>query len=41
MLLNQRPFEFVQSMVRGDRYSIVLELVKERAEKRTLVRHTA
>jgi GntR family transcriptional regulator len=37
MLPNERPFEFVQSVVRGDRYSIVLELVKHGAEKRTLV----
>jgi GntR family transcriptional regulator len=28
LLPNERPFEFVQSVVRGDRYSIVLELVK-------------
>ena len=41
MSLNERPFEFVQSMVRGDRYSIILELVKDGAEKRTLVRQTA
>jgi hypothetical protein len=41
MSLNERPFEFVQSTVRGDRYSIVLELVKDGAEKRTLVRQTA
>ena len=27
-LPNQRPFEFVQSVVRGDRYNIVLDLVK-------------
>jgi len=27
-LPNERPFEFVQSTVRGDRYSIVLDLVK-------------
>jgi GntR family transcriptional regulator len=40
MSLNERPFEFVQSIVRGDRYSIVLELVKDGAEKRTLVRQT-
>ena len=26
--LNEQPFEFVQSTVRGDRYAIVLELVK-------------
>jgi GntR family transcriptional regulator len=41
MSLNERPFEFVQSTVRGDRYWIVLELVKDGAEKRTLVRQTA
>ena len=28
MLPNERPFEFVQSTVRGDRYTIVLDLVK-------------
>jgi UTRA domain len=28
MLPNDRPFEFVQSTVRGDRYTIVLDLVK-------------
>ena len=28
LLPNERPFEFVQSVVRGDRYSIVLDLVK-------------
>jgi GntR family transcriptional regulator len=38
MLPNDRPFEFVQSVVRGDRYSIVLDLVNDGAEKRTLVR---
>ena len=38
MLPNDRPFEFVQSIVRGDRYSIVLDLVKDGgAEKRSLV----
>jgi GntR family transcriptional regulator len=35
-LPNDRPFEFVQSTIRGDRYSIVLDLVKHGAEKRTL-----
>jgi len=35
-LPNDRPFEFVQSVVRGDRYSIVLDLVKHGAEQRTL-----
>lgn len=28
LLPNEKPFEFVQSVVRGDRYSIVLDLVK-------------
>jgi GntR family transcriptional regulator len=28
LLPNERPFEFVQSVVRGDRYSIVLDLAK-------------
>lgn len=28
LLTNERPFEFVQSVVRGDRYTIVLDLVK-------------
>lgn len=36
MLPNGKPFEFVNSIVRGDRYSIVLDLVKHGAEKRTL-----
>jgi hypothetical protein len=27
-LPNERPFEFVESVVRGDRYSIVLDLIK-------------
>jgi GntR family transcriptional regulator len=31
-LPNERPFEFVQSVVRGDRYSIVLELEKHGGE---------
>jgi GntR family transcriptional regulator len=31
-----KPFEFVLSVVRGDRYSIVLDLVKHGAEKRVL-----
>ncbi len=35
-LPNGKPFEFVQSTIRGDRYSIVLDLVKHGAEKRTL-----
>lgn len=39
-LVNERPFEFVQSIVRGDRYSIVLDLVEDGADKRTLVRQT-
>jgi GntR family transcriptional regulator len=29
LLSNGKPFEFVQSIVRGDRYSIVLDLVKD------------
>jgi GntR family transcriptional regulator len=28
LLPNERPFEFVRSVVRGDRYTIVLDLVK-------------
>ena len=32
LLPNERPFEFVQSVVRGDRYSIVLELEKHGGE---------
>jgi GntR family transcriptional regulator len=35
-LPNDKPFEFVQSIIRGDRYSIVLELVKHGAETRVL-----
>ena len=35
-LTNDKPFEFVQSTIRGDRYSIVLDLIKHGAEKRTL-----
>lgn len=34
--LNERPFEFVQSTVRGDRYAIVLELVKNAGEQQAL-----
>ena len=34
LLPNERPFEFVQSVVRGDRYSIVLDLVKPGAAAR-------
>jgi GntR family transcriptional regulator len=36
LMPNSRPFEFVQSIIRGDRYSIVLELVKHGVEKRKL-----
>jgi len=36
MLPNEKPFEFVQSVIRGDRYSIVLELVKEDGGKQVL-----
>jgi len=34
--LNEQPFEFVQSTVRGDRYAIVLELVKNAGEQQAL-----
>jgi GntR family transcriptional regulator len=34
LLPNERPFEFVQSVVRGDRYTIVLDLVKPGATAR-------
>ena len=34
--LNEQPFEFVQSTVRGDRYAIVLELVKDAGEQQAL-----
>lgn len=33
---NERPFEFVQSTVRGDRYSIVLDLEKNAGETQAL-----
>jgi GntR family transcriptional regulator len=36
LTLNERPFEFVQSTVRGDRYSIVLDLMKNAGENRAL-----
>jgi GntR family transcriptional regulator len=36
MMPNERPFEFVQSIVRGDRYTIVLDLVKETGRERAL-----
>src|SRR5262249_40677009 len=29
LLPNEKPFEFVQSIVRGDRYTIVLDLIKQ------------
>jgi len=32
LLPNEKPFEFVQSIVRGDRYTIVLDLVKQAGE---------
>lgn len=35
-LPNDKPFEYVYSIIRGDRYSIVLDLVKHGAGKRTL-----
>jgi GntR family transcriptional regulator, N-acetylglucosamine utilization regulator len=34
-LPNGKPFEFVRSTIRGDRYAIVLDLVKHGAESRT------
>lgn len=34
--LNEQPFEFVQSTVRGDRYAIVLDLVKNVGEQQAL-----
>ena len=36
LLPNEKPFEFVQSIVRGDRYSIVLDLVKHDGGQRLL-----
>lgn len=33
---NEQPFEFVRSTVRGDRYAIVLELVKNAGEQQAL-----
>jgi len=36
LLPNEKPFEFVQSVMRGDRYSIVLELVKDGVERTPL-----
>jgi GntR family transcriptional regulator len=36
LLPNQKPFEFVQSTMRGDRYSIVLDLVKDSGERTAL-----
>ena len=36
LLPNEKPFEFVQSVVRGDRYSIVLDLVKQEGRQRVL-----
>jgi GntR family transcriptional regulator len=35
-LPNGKAFEFVNTVMRGDRYSIVLELVKDRPAQRTL-----
>jgi GntR family transcriptional regulator len=34
--LNEKPFEFVRSTVRGDRYAIVLDLVKNAGERQAL-----
>ena len=36
LTLNERVFEFVQSTVRGDRYSVVLDLVKNADEQQAL-----
>jgi GntR family transcriptional regulator len=36
LLPNEKPFEFVRSIMRGDRYSIVLDLVKDSAEHTAL-----
>jgi GntR family transcriptional regulator len=36
MLTNEKPFEYVQSTVRGDRYSIVLDLVKNAGDQTPL-----
>jgi len=38
LLPNERPFEFVQSVVRGDRYTIVLDLVKPGATQSNALR---
>lgn len=37
-LPNEKPFEFVKSVVRGDRYSIVLDLVKEEGQRALTLR---
>jgi GntR family transcriptional regulator len=36
LLPNDKPFEFVRSVMRGDRYSIVLDLVKDSGERTAL-----
>jgi GntR family transcriptional regulator len=36
LLPNEKPFEFVRSVVRGDRYSIMLDLVKDNNGNRVL-----
>jgi len=41
LLPNEKPFEFVQSVVRGDRYSIVLDLVKHDGGNRVLTLRSA
>jgi GntR family transcriptional regulator len=41
LLANEKPFEFVQSVVRGDRYSIVLDLVKHDGGERALTLRSA
>ena len=41
LLPNGKPFEFVQSVVRGDRYAIVLDLVKQDGVNRVLTLRSA
>jgi len=37
LLPNDKPFEFVQSTIRADKYSIVLDLVMKGAEQRQIM----
>jgi len=41
LLANEKPYEFVQSVVRGDRYSIVLDLIKHAGGERMLTLRSA